>query len=74
MTGLKRTNIVIDEGLVERVKSLYQLRTTREAVDFALRRVVDDDADPYAIALGLEGSMILPELDVLRGHAAPDEG
>lgn len=32
-----RTNIVIDEALVRKVMDLYDLRTKREAIDFALR-------------------------------------
>jgi Arc/MetJ family transcription regulator len=61
-----RTNVVVDDVLVERVKRLYGLRTTREAIDFALRQVAEE-VDPYELALRLEGSMILPELDQLRG-------
>lgn len=34
-----RTNVVVDDRLVERVKRLYGLRTTRETIDFALRAV-----------------------------------
>ncbi|CAG1008792.1 Antitoxin VapB11 [Myxococcaceae bacterium] len=37
---MKRTNIVIDEILVARVKKVAGVRTTREAVDYALRAVV----------------------------------
>jgi Arc/MetJ family transcription regulator len=37
---MKRTNIVIDETLVERAKSLTGIRTAREVVDFALRELV----------------------------------
>ena len=37
---MKRTNIVIDETLVERAKSLTGIRTTREVVDFALKELV----------------------------------
>ena len=32
-----RTNIVLDEELVEKVKGLYRLPTTQAAIDFALR-------------------------------------
>jgi Arc/MetJ family transcription regulator len=64
---VKRTNIVVDEALVERAKQLYGFRTTREAVDYALRQLVADGVDPYELARELEGSMILPELDELRG-------
>jgi Arc/MetJ family transcription regulator len=34
-----RTNVVVDDQLVERVKRLYGLRTKRDAIDFALRSV-----------------------------------
>ena len=37
---MKRTNIVIDERLVAQVKKVAGVRTTREAVDYALRTVV----------------------------------
>src|SRR5919201_38371 len=35
-----RTNVVVDDELIERVMKLYNLRTKREAIDFALRQVV----------------------------------
>ena len=35
-----RTNVVVDDELIERVMQLYGLRTKREAIDFALRRLV----------------------------------
>lgn len=34
-----RTNVVIDDRLVERVQRLYGLRSKRAAIDFALRAV-----------------------------------
>ena len=42
MRGMGRTNVVVDDELVEKVKQLYGLKTTREAIDFALRRLVGD--------------------------------
>lgn len=36
-----RTNIVIDDELIEKVMKLYGLTTKRAAVDFALRRLVE---------------------------------
>jgi len=36
---MSRTNVVVDDELVARVKELYGIRTTREAIDFALRTV-----------------------------------
>jgi Arc/MetJ family transcription regulator len=49
-----RTNVVIDEELIAAVMRRYGLRTKREAVDFALRRLIGD-ADPYELALSLRG-------------------
>jgi Arc/MetJ family transcription regulator len=37
-----RTNIVIDDQLVARVMEMYGLRTKREAVDYALRRLAGE--------------------------------
>ncbi len=36
---MTRTNIDIDDELISEVMSTYRLRTKREAVDFALRRI-----------------------------------
>ena len=36
---MTRTNIDIDDELINEVMSTYRLQTKREAVDFALRRV-----------------------------------
>jgi Arc/MetJ family transcription regulator len=33
----RRTNVVLDEELVDKVKKLYGLPTTRAAIDYALR-------------------------------------
>jgi Arc/MetJ family transcription regulator len=63
-----RTNVVVDEKLVARVKQRYGFRTTREAIDFALRRAAGD-TDPYKLALELEGSHSLEgDFEALRGH------
>ena len=53
---MARTNVVVDERLLERVMRLYGLRTKREAIDFALRRTLGEGDDPHARALALEGS------------------
>lgn len=37
---MKRTNIVLDEGLVEEARRLTGIKTTREVVDEALRVLV----------------------------------
>lgn len=55
-----RTNVVVDERLVEKVKRLYGLRTTREVIDFALRQVAGR-RDPRDIldlrGMGWEGNL-----------------
>lgn len=61
---MARTNIEIDEKLVERVKKLYGLRTMREAVDFALRAVAGDKS--RRDMLDLEGSGWKGDLGKLR--------
>lgn len=40
MVYVSRTNIDIDDGLVERAMQIYRLKSKREAVDYALRRLV----------------------------------
>lgn len=37
-----RTNIEIDDELIERAMRIYRLRSKREAVDFALRKLVGE--------------------------------
>lgn len=60
-----RTNIEIDERLIERVMGRYGLPTKRAAVDFALRRL---DVQPMttAEALAMRGSGWNAELAELR--------
>jgi Arc/MetJ family transcription regulator len=50
-----RTNIEIDDELIARVMRIYRLKTKREAVDLALRRLV---GQPLTIeeARAMEGS------------------
>jgi Arc/MetJ family transcription regulator len=65
-----RTNIDIDDDLLARVQQTYQLRTKREAVDFALRRLL---VEPFTRdqALAAEGSGWDGDLDELRRGTAP---
>ena len=63
-----RTNIVIDDELVQRVMRMYGLRTKREAIDFALRQVAGR-YDPKAV-LALRGTGWEGDLDQWRGHHA----
>lgn len=60
-----RTNVVIDDELVRRVMRLYSLRTKREAIDFALRRLAGERAQRDM--LDLRGSNCWEgDLDELR--------
>lgn len=64
------TGIDIDDDLVERVMSRYGLRTKREAVDFALRRLL---VEPMTVSqvLSMQGSDWDGDLDKLRSGTGP---
>jgi Arc/MetJ family transcription regulator len=64
-----RTNIELDDRLVSEVMRRYRLKTKREAVDLALRRLVDEPLDT-AQALELEGSGWDADLGELRQSGA----
>ena len=64
-----RTNVVVDDELMDRAMRLYRLRTKRETIDFALRRLVAA-GDPYVAALALEGSGWEGDLDDMRDSDA----
>ena len=59
-----RTNVVVDDELVERVKRMYGLRTTREAIDFALRMAAN--RDERRKMLELRGTGWGGDLDAMR--------
>ena len=61
---MKRTNVVLDEDLVAKVKGLYGLPTTRAAIEFALRALLSGH-DRRAM-LDLEGAGWDGNLDDLR--------
>lgn len=63
--GMTRTNIEIDDELVGRVMSLYRLRSKREAVDLALRRLVGEPMTRTEL-LATEGSGWTGDLDAIR--------
>jgi Arc/MetJ family transcription regulator len=65
-----RTNIEIDDDLVARAMRLYRLKTKREAVDLALRRLV---AEPLTVqeARAMEGSGWEGDLDGMRNASGP---
>jgi Arc/MetJ family transcription regulator len=68
---VSRTTIDIDDELIARVMRIYGLRTKREAVEFALRELVDRRS-PHRRALELEGSGWDGELDDLRRSRVRD--
>ncbi len=51
---MARTNIDIDDDLVERAMRIYRLPSKREAVDYALRQLVGDPMSREE-ALAMEG-------------------
>ncbi len=63
---IARTNVEIDEALVQRVMRRYGLRTKRSAIDLALRRL---DIEPMSRdeALAMRGSGWEGDLEELRG-------
>ena len=66
MVYMTRTNIDIDDEVVARVQRQYGLRTKKEAVDFALRRLL---VEPMTVeeALRMEGSGWDGDLAEIRG-------
>ncbi|MFN8233488.1 MAG: type II toxin-antitoxin system VapB family antitoxin [Actinomycetota bacterium] len=65
MGKMVRTNVVVDEALVEKVMRLYRLPTKRAAIDFALRKVAG--SDDRSLIRELEGSGWEGDLDEMRG-------
>jgi Arc/MetJ family transcription regulator len=63
-----RTNITIDDELVERAMRIYRLKSKREAVDYALRRLVGNPMSCEEIR-EMEGSGWEGDLAQMR---APD--
>lgn len=70
MVSVARTNIDIDEDVVARVMATYGLRTKREAVDFALRRLLITPMTGDE-ALAMRGRGWSGDLDDLRAGTAP---
>ncbi|TMD51178.1 MAG: type II toxin-antitoxin system VapB family antitoxin [Chloroflexi bacterium] len=60
-----RTNVELNDRLVAEVMRRYRLRTKREAVDLALRRLIGEPLEAHE-ALALEGSGWEANLEELR--------
>lgn len=70
---MTRTNLDLDDELVEKAMRLYGLTTKRAAVDLALRRLVGE-AMSRDEALAMEASGWEADLDELRGARAAGRG
>ncbi len=66
-----RTNIELDDEIVERAMRLYGTRTKKETVDLALRRLVGAELTREE-ALALESSGWDADLDEMRRDVPPD--
>jgi len=64
---MTRTNIEIDDVLVDRAMRLYRLRSKREAVDLALRRLVGEPMSREEM-LEAEGRGWTGDLDEIRSR------
>jgi Arc/MetJ family transcription regulator len=62
---MARTNIEIDDELIEQAMRIYRLPTKRAAVDLALRRLVGEPMTREE-ALALEGTGWDGDLDEMR--------
>ena len=65
-----RTNVDIDERACAEVMRRFQLKTKREAINFALRTVATERAS-LEEALALEGTGWEGDLDEMRAHRIP---
>lgn len=65
--AMTRTNIEIDDVLIERAMRLYRLRSKREAVDLALRRLVGEPMSREE-ALASEGTGWAGDLAEIRSR------
>jgi Arc/MetJ family transcription regulator len=70
MVYVSRTNIEIDDALIERVMKRYGLRTKREAVDYALRKAVRTLSKEEI--LSMEGMGWEGDLEEMRATRFPE--
>jgi Arc/MetJ family transcription regulator len=68
-SDMGRTNVVVDDDLIERAMRLYNLKTKREAIDLALRRLVGEYKQ--IDILELEGMGWEGDLDEMRESRFP---
>ncbi len=68
---VSRTNIDLDDALVERTMRLYNLQTKREAVQLALERLVGSGPMSVDEQLEMEGVGWDGDLDEMRSDRFP---
>lgn len=61
-----RTNVVIDDELIDKVMRMYRLPTKRAAIEFALRAVAGETGVDRQSMLDLEGTGWDGDLDEMR--------
>jgi len=66
-----RTNIEIDDELIDRAMRIYRLRSKREAVDLALRKLVGEPMTRDEM-LAMEGMGWTGDLDEMRSQEVPE--
>jgi Arc/MetJ family transcription regulator len=66
VAGVSRTNIELDDELVERAMRLLNLRTKREVVQLALERLVGSRAMTPAEQLAMQGRGWEGDLEPMR--------
>jgi Arc/MetJ family transcription regulator len=67
---MSRTNIDIDDRLIETAMKIHGLKTKREAVDFALRRLVGTPMTREEM-LAMQGTGWDGDLDEMRSAPLP---
>ncbi len=70
MVYVTRTNIDLDDELIERAMRLYRLRTKREAVQLALERLVERPMSTEEM-LAMRGTGWEGDLDEIRRGTRP---
>ncbi|HKG40132.1 MAG TPA: type II toxin-antitoxin system VapB family antitoxin [Conexibacter sp.] len=70
---MSRTTIVIDDRLLETAMRVHGFRTKREAVDFALRRLVGNPMTRDQM-LAMHGTGWDGDLDEMRHHSPAGSG
>ena len=71
---MSRTNIEINDDLLERAMSRYGLRTKRETVHFALTQLVGGERMSIEDQLAMEGVGWDGDLDAMRAKRFEDWG